>query len=253
MCDEALLDKTIEKIRRDPDALVFIMGDVMDSIAPHDKRFEAGLVAEWVDTDDVLGSQVNYAWEKLKPIAKKIIGILDGNHEEKVKKEYSFRMKLRLIEKAAEQKIFWKDLSYSALVMLQFFWKNSKNNKTEYSNPLTIYLHHGYGGGRGASDAGHFKDISSAYDADWILMGHTHKKFANESVYYRINRAGELVEERRLWGRTSSFLKTIDKCDQAGYGEQKGYLPTPRGALCIKYYPHPNADSTPRGWVWLND
>ena len=249
LCDEKLLDETITEIRRNPRALVFVMGDVCDAIMPRDKRFEAGLVAEWIDRSDVLGSQVRYAWQKLKPIAHKIIGILDGNHEETVKKEYSYRIKKQLIEEAREAGHYWKDLSYSALVRLSFTWKIKSGGLFAY--PLTLYLHHGWGGGRG-DGLNHYREAMSAYDADWFIFGHTHKRYVADSVYHRVTRDGKLVEERRLCGRSGSFLKSVSINDEAGYGEKKGYMPTPRGALCIRFYPHPHKDSTPRGWSWIN-
>ena len=97
----------------------------------------------------------------------------------------------------------------------------------------------------------HYREAMAAYDADWFVFGHTHKRYVSDAVYHRVNMTGELIEERRLCGRSGSFLKSIDVRDEAGYGEQKGYMPTPRGAVCIRYYPHPQ-DGKARMWSWIN-
>lgn len=248
-CDEALLQATVEHIRRDGRALVFLMGDICDSILPKDKRFEAGLVAEWVDPSNVLGSQVKEAFRALKPIAGKVIGILDGNHEETVKREQSFRIKRELIERAGDAGFIWKDLSYSALVRLVFTWRKGKSASI---NTLTLFLHHGWGGGRGEA-TNQYTQAMSAYDADWFVFGHTHKRYVMDAVYHRVARNGNLIEERRMLGRSGTFLRTVSKGDEASYAEQKGYLPTPRGCLCIKFYPNVDAKGNRRMWAWVNE
>jgi hypothetical protein len=249
-CDEVLLKKTIEHIRHDGRALVFLMGDICDSILPKDKRFDSGLVAEWVDPSNVLGSQVSEAFNILKPIGPKVLGILDGNHEETVKKDQSYRIKRELIDRMGQEGAIWQDLSYSALVRLCFTWRKPGSNSTIY--PLTLYLHHGWGGGRGDA-TNQYPQAMSAYEADWFVYGHTHKRYVFDAVYHRLKRNGVLQEERRLWGRSGTFLRTIDKGDHASYAEQKGYLPSPRGCLCIKHYPHPDDKGVPRLWSWIND
>jgi hypothetical protein len=248
-CDEALLKETIEHIRKDGRAIVFLMGDICDAILPKDKRFEAGLVAEWVDPANVLGSQVKEAFRVLKPIAHRVVGILDGNHEEKVKHDQSYRIKRELIERMGDAGHIWQDLSYSALVRLSFTWRLGKHSKIV---PLTLYLHHGWGGGRGDA-TNQYPQAMSAYEADWFIFGHTHKRYVFDAVFHRVARNGDLKEERRLWGRSGTFLRTIDKNDEASYAEQKGYLPSPRGCLCIKYYPHPDRNGNARLWSWIND
>lgn len=250
LCDEALLQETLNQIKHDGRAIVFLMGDLCDSILPSDKRFEAGLVADWIDPSDVLGSQVRGMFKLLKPIAHKIVGVLDGNHEEKVKKEQSFRIKRELIERARELGFAWKDLSYSALVKLSFEWTISK--KTKFKHALTIYLHHGWGGGRGHA-TNHYVQAMASFDADWFVFGHTHGRYAHDAVYHKISLSGHLLEERRLWGRSGSFLKTVAEGDEAGYSEQKGYMPLPRGCLCIRHYPHLDKDGHRQMWSWMGD
>jgi predicted phosphodiesterase len=248
-CDEVLLKQTVEHIRKDGRALVFLMGDIVDAILPKDKRFEAGLVAEWVDRSNVLGSQVKEACKILKPIGGKVIGILDGNHEEKVKQDQSFRIKRELIDRMGADGFIWKDLSYSSLVRLIFAWRAGKSS---HINSLTLYLHHGWGGGRGDA-TNQYKEMMASYEADWFVFGHTHKRYVMDELFYKLNRAGDLVETRRVSGRSGTFLRTVDKGDEASYGEQKGYRPTPRGCLCIKYYPHPDSNGAPKLWSWVND
>ncbi len=237
-CDEEKFQTTIDRIARDPNALVFLMGDLGDFIGTRDKRFEMGLVADWIDRGDVVGSQILELQTRLAPIEKKVIGVLDGNHEQKVLKESSLRIKGQLLVRFPK----WVDLGYSALVRIGFERKSSKGHGHGV-HPPTLFLHHGWGGGRTYADVNHFFPLFAHYAADWFILGHTHKRYAGDAVLMAIDRMGKLVERRRLWGRSGTFLKTAMQ-GLAGYGEEAGYPPVWRGALMIRYIPETGE------WFW---
>lgn len=246
LCDETLLEKDIERVRKDKRAIVFLMGDLGDFISTRDKRFDAGQIAEWIAPDDIVGSQIQRIDGLLKPIADKVVGVLDGNHEHSIKRDFSLRVKRQLIERAYERGGAWRDLSYSSLVRLAFDWKRKGGVQRD---GITLYLHHGFGGGKTMSEAAHYLPYFAAFECDWIVFGHTHKRYAGDAVRHRINNRGELIEKRLLWGRSGTYLRSIVKDPNGGYGyaEMAGFLPTWRGCLSVRYYPQTQE------WSWLGE
>jgi hypothetical protein len=83
LIDEKQLDDDIKEIKNDKTALVILGGDLIDAIAIKDKRFDAATIADWVSLKDVIGSQIRYLSDKLKPISDKVIFSVPGNHETK--------------------------------------------------------------------------------------------------------------------------------------------------------------------------
>jgi hypothetical protein len=140
-CDEDSLKKVISDIKSNPFARVIIMGDVCDYITQSDKRFRAGELADWIGVkqlDNLLNIQLDYAIELFRPIAPQILGAHLGNHEtnQAAKKEVSLH---DMFCNALQV----KDLGYSSLTSLRFQRRETGGERTT----LTIYAHHGHGGG----------------------------------------------------------------------------------------------------------
>ena len=75
------LQEAVDMIAADKGSFVALMGDQVEAIVPHDKRFSP---AEQDGKYKRTSEQCKALAEYLRPIKGKIISILNGNHEEKV-------------------------------------------------------------------------------------------------------------------------------------------------------------------------
>ena len=75
------LERTIKDIKKDKHAKVILMGDLCESIAVDDPRYDSD-----TNTQPVPFKQAEDIIRLLAPIKDKIISILDGNHELKIKR-----------------------------------------------------------------------------------------------------------------------------------------------------------------------
>ena len=144
-CDEDLLRATVEQIRKDKDALWLGMGDYGDCITPSDfKRWDGKILASWMkDHSDNIGpTQVRRVNEILSPIWDKCLGLIEGNHDENIRRynHYDFMNELLLL---ANKKHEVPYAGVSCFVRLNFKRKNS----TE-SHDFIIHARHGEGSAR---------------------------------------------------------------------------------------------------------
>ena len=239
LCDEEKLAATIEEIRVNPNAICILMGDECDYISPKDWRWRDGAIAEWVDTEDVAHSQQTEVVSRLRPIKKKILGAIEGNHERTIRDEFNQNVHNHLVE---ELEI--RDFGYSALVRLRFYWKRNhplrRGGRGGETHLIDIFLHHGFGGGRtDAADMGRFSDIVRDYVADWFIMGHTHRYFASKFIKHYLGTRGDILSKPGLIGRSGTFLKTLDK-GKFSYSEKAAMRPLYTGCLKVTYSPDRN-------------
>lgn len=231
-CDEPKLLQTIDEIRQDENALVFLMGDVCDFISRHDWRFRIDNIAPWVEADDLGNSQVQKAIEVLSPIAKKIVGVIQGNHEDVMEQAFDNAVHRNIVKGLQA-----RDLGYSAFVRLNFAWKRGKEGGNW--NKLDLLLHHGWGGGRSdGADVNRLDEILRDYDCDMVIAGHTHRRWAIKAVQHRINTHGLLDTRVRVKARSGTFLKTLSEGTHHSYSERAGMRPLETGALIITYCPY---------------
>lgn len=229
MCDEGHLQATLDAIHGDPLAKVFLMGDLAEFIAKDDWRFEDETIAEWVDKGDVGACQEKHVIKLLKPIRKKILGAIQGNHELTLEREWDNRVHKHICDE-----LDIPNLGYMALVRLLFQWV--RKNTVE-SHALDILLHHGYGGGRtDGADINRFSEIQRDYDVDLVVMGHTHKRLAVKNVQHFVTNNGQLGTRTRLAVRSGTFLKTV-KPGYLGYSEKAAMRPLATGAAMVTYHP----------------
>lgn len=232
-CDEDKFDATIAEIKQDPDARVFLMGDLAEFIPRGEWRWREENVAEWVDQEDVGFSECNELVRRLYPIHSKIVGALQGNHELELEDTWN-----QAVHRQLCRALGVRDLGYMALVRLVFRrTAGVKNNRSGDRHTVDLLLHHGFGGGRSdGADANRFNDIERDYDCDWVVMGHTHRYYAAKSIQHRMSQAGELDARTRLRGRSGTFLRTITK-GRMNYAEKTAMRPLLTGALRVTYKP----------------
>ena len=67
-CAEKSIKEKVREVKETENAMVIVMGDVLDCITQNDKRFDAYGLASWVERDDIIESQRKWAVDLFKPI-----------------------------------------------------------------------------------------------------------------------------------------------------------------------------------------
>jgi len=233
VCDEDELARWIYRIYYDPEAIVFLLGDLCEYITRKDWRWREKNVAAWVDIENVGHSQIEYVKNKLAPIVPKIFGAIQGNHELKLEDEFD-----QSVHKQLCQDLNIRDLGYMAMVRLHFKEesKTTKKSARNYSK-LDIVLHHGWGGGRtDGADTSKLDDLLRDYDCDVAIAGHTHRYWAAKSVQHRLNHWDNFEARVRLKGRSGTFLRTVMP-GKTNYSELQAMRPVVTGCLMVTYDP----------------
>lgn len=226
--DYKALDRAIKFIK-DKNAYVVLMGDLLDSINPDDKRFDPKTLDPRVSLDNVVSDQYSILCEyldKLNP--DNIIGVHTGNHEETIRLRYSRNITYDLCR---DYKLNY--LGYSAWTRLTF----KRPNHTEV---FKMFSSHGYGGARyPATKQWKIQHIiNSLDDVDLVMMGHVHDIQAGRIVKETIPTRGKLELEKKTigWMLTGSFLnKPTD--DTISYAEKLGLGSTKTGIATFKIAP----------------
>ena len=154
---------------------VVLGGDQVNSISPADaSRFDFAELADWfVESDaektrerlsDMVLQEVKRAAGIFKPIKSYIIGAINGNHENMMRRRQHVN-----VHKALCEKLGITDLTDESF--MKFVFVRGVERRV-----VKIYIRHGYGSGRsaGAEPNKLWAMLSEWEDADVCLTGHTH-------------------------------------------------------------------------------
>jgi hypothetical protein len=230
MCAESAIDRRIQQIAADEHAVVIGTGDYLDCINYDDKRFDPYEFKQDVKVVDLASygrKSFDYLYQKLQPIAKKIVGLGWGNHEGTLMaKTHSRDLWDGLIAKLG-----CADLGYCSFLDLVY-----STGKVDHT--FRVATHHGAGyavtPGGVAARLDRFMQI---FEADIVLTGHLHRRCSTEiTIVGGDEKLEHLIEANRLGVIGSTYLLTY-KQDFTGYSERKGYAPTTIGNPCITVQP----------------
>lgn len=237
-CVEARLRRDVEAIAADDHAVVLLMGDLGGFIAPDDaKRWDPSSVAEGLTIEDLCdwgGALVRRVVDAARPLAGRVVGVLEGNHE------MAFRQRQRQpVTRMIAAELGAPALGYSCLFTLRFRAGRERRD-------LSVMATHG--SGAAATPGGKLNRLirtMHSVDADLVLMGHVHdcQSYGRARLYQ--DGAG-IGEREQLGVVTGTYLATYWQ-GHSGYGERAGYAPVRLG--------HPVIEITPRtlgmtvGWA----
>jgi len=240
------LIRDIERINDDIYSLFFEGGDYADWIFPSDKRFDAESFSEDVLVNDLtqLGALVaetiiNY----FKPIKKKCLGFLIGNHEFTAMNRNS----QMFVHDYICRSLNVPNMRFSGFTDVYFVYeKGFKGMKMivtnkppqRYTSKLRVFIHHGMGGSNTAGGKiNKLKSLVDMVDADLVMMGHVHEQFTKAFLKLVPNYDCSEIGQKVTMGLiTGSYLRTYAP-GFTGYGEIKGYQPTTLGATRARYIP----------------
>ena len=235
-CDEELLQKVVDRIKNDPDTYWLGMGDYCDNINISDPRWD-GNVADWIKTGDLSNLakvQADKLLEYIYPIRHKCIGLLEGNHEDKLRRRYSNSMADYV---AVEMGV--PNLTYTAHIR----WRLERQTDGVSKNPcreVIIYATHGAGGGRYlGGKINRLIGTEIGFEANIYLMGHVHEKLSYIIPNLRVYGSGadiRHIHDDKYFILTGTFLKTYEN-NARSYGERTMYNPTALGVMTIDIKP----------------
>jgi len=237
------LDEVIERIQNDPLRYTIIMGDIFDATLPDHKFYDAETLDPELPTFE---EQFEYILQKLLPIRHKILGVLCGNHDERVRIKHGSNIVLRLVRDLNReypehlgiptllQPI--KYMGYSGFIRLMFFRK-FESGEEHFDSSYEIFVHHGYFTGRRfGGNINSLEDMSRDNSADIYLTGHSHNVGSYKRPKTCMDQKGNLSEIVKIFAICGSFLKPYNQ-GVTSYAEVKGFPPTRIGTVTVSIDP----------------
>lgn len=244
-CDERQLKRDIEAIRNDPFARWIGGGDYVDGIChAGDRRYRPSVLAKWaLGYDDVMSVEAKYTVKMLTPIADKCLGLVKGNHEFGAEKFYDRQLYWEIVTGVAEAAGKAPEkLALGVEGFVRVLFRRGNEESFGGSWLMTIYCHHGYGGGR--LPGGHalaLGRVMGDYECDLALMGHRHTELALPKPVTRAARRGAAIQKRIaafVPGYLNAFIKPSgDGHPLDSYSEEIGLPPVPIGTRQITIRP----------------
>lgn len=186
---------------------VFLMGDLIEMATR--ESVGAGIYEQ-----EIIGqNQVEEIIEILKPLSRKklILGLLQGNHEERVYKSTGVDV----------AKIMATILNVPYLG--NACWNLFKVKKQKYF----VYTLHGRTAARYEGTAlTALERLSSSFNADLICMGHSHKLISSHTINQDV-RNGKVIERKKFLLITGSYL-SYDKSYAQSYGLNIAKIGSPK-------------------------
>jgi len=236
-CDEPMFRADIAAIAADPFAYWIGGGDYVDAIPRKgDRRYSETSIARWLwGENDPVGLQIERMVDLLRPIAPKCLGLRSGNHEGLILDAYDrdvYREIVKGVATAAGREM--RDLALSIEGFVRVRFRRGTPDSFGGVTTLTIYLHHGAGGGRKrGADALRMEETLLQYDADLVFLGHRHKAMAFPlQVVCAAGRGVRMRDRLGVWG--GSYLHPYlpdDRDIPADNYPQRKHLPPVRAGM----------------------
>lgn len=238
-CDEVALDKDIQWIK-DHGAFWVGMGDYCEFISPKDMRFRPEDVASWCrDDKDVAEAQLQAFVRKVHPIKEQCLGLLKGNHEDKIYDRYDNHVYGRLL---SYLKVPGHSLRLDTRGFVRLVFRRQKGEnigKLHSSATIDMFCEHGYGGGRmEGAPALALGRLAKNYQARIFIEGHRHREMSFTDERVRVM-GDNLAGEKLAFVCSGSYLKSWQE-DTEIYAERKQYPPKPTGSPVIRLAPWQN-------------
>jgi predicted phosphodiesterase len=225
----AYLKNTIDWIAKTPNCYAIGMGDYCDAIDIKDKRFDIKAIDKRFIPylDNIASAQMNYIVELLMPIKNKILCMIPGNHEDKLRTRYSID-----VMKQLESSLGVNVGDYMTYFRLKF------NRNQFHAVPITFWLQHGWFAGRKmGGKVNQLSDVASSYEADVYIAGHSHDLFATTAEKISLPIGGmNIVKSKKIFINSGTFMETTSM-GGTSYSEQKAYSVAKIGTARLDIYP----------------
>lgn len=224
------LKKTIDWIEETPNCWAIGIGDNIDAIDIKDKRFDIKSVdKDFIKyLDDIAGAQMEYMVDLLEPIKEKILVMLPGNHEDKLRTRYSIDVMKQLKDDLGVS--IGSDETYLRL----------KFNRNQFHvTPVTFWLHHGWFAGRKmGGKINQLTDVSNSREADVYIAGHSHDLWATTLEKQFLPLGGMTpIKIKKIFINSGTFMET-NTLGGTSYSSQKAYPISKIGTARLDIYPN---------------
>lgn len=227
-CDVDKFQRQIRWIAENKKCFWIGMGDYVDAINYSDKRFDQNTVAEPYRSDmmNCVTRQIDDIKKMLDPIMPKCLGMLRGNHEEKIRRAYHHDL---IYE-------FWREyhmpiLNDAAIIRLSFNDLYGKRRSFDF-----FCTHGNVGGRKSGAKLNRLEDLIGYIDADVYLIAHSHMKATSCRSVLFMNDAHVLKHKKKVMAVTGCFLNGYTE-GVGSYIEKWMYPPTSTGVVKIMLNP----------------
>jgi predicted phosphodiesterase len=225
-----LLKAVVGRVKEEKNTYWIDMGDKCEFINLRDPRFAPDALASWIRVSDMMDlakAQRDRYLEFIHPIAPKVLGMVEGNHENSILRFFERNIHSEIVSHVKESGGISPedqiDLGPYGWIQLLFYRDKKKRRGTTTVN---INVHHGFVGGRLAgAKALNMQRWLWSHDCDIALMGHSHNTGVQWEAVERIDRGGRVRNSRRVGCFTGTFMEAIE--GETSYAERKGYFPLP--------------------------
>lgn len=223
--DKKLHAKCVAKIASEENHYAILMGDPCDFIGYRDKRFSP---KEHDIVNDGFRKSCDYYVNLLRPIPEsRLIGKIEGNHDEHIAKNYLFDPHEYICEKLSPRVGF--NLGYSCFLKLRF----RRNSSTQ---TIKFCLHHGGGSGgkREGAVVNSVEDLEKSFPFCHVYAtGHLHDRFIKPLVKTDcLDKSDTLIERSRVLAMSGTFKRTLEQ-DHTNWEERTRKPPKSRGVVTI--------------------
>ena len=235
-CDEDLIKEKVAEIKADKNARWIGMGDYADLVTPSDfKRWDGKVLAPWMrgNEDNIGPTQVERVDAILSPIWDKCLGLIEGNHDDDIRKynHYDF---LKELLKKANKKHSVPYAGVQCFVSLLFKRENSKE-----THEFIIHARHGEGAARtsGARALAVLRMSQTTVNAHITLMGHLHGMESPDIPQRLICKGGRIKSFEAIATMTGAWIKAYMQGVPPCYLERWGSPPSALGCPKIVIQP----------------
>jgi len=231
-----LLAAWVEELRSTPHAYGILMGDSLDVARTHYRDYARSYRGDDNSQeafDAYVTEEVGKLADVLRPVASRILGLVQGNHYweycDGTNTEQDLCKRLKI-----------KYLGVMGLIQLRC------HRSATHTQNLTIFAHHSGGTAGGRTTGGDVNALTRqehAWDADIYLLGHTHRRIAFKEPVMQLSHRStppKVIERTKVFVRTGAFLKgfkdtevPVNRKYAAPYAETRAYRPTDLGWVKI--------------------
>ena len=244
LCDETRLKEDIRQVKDDPLAFWILGGDACELISSKDKRLtRRSQLADWLkdeDEDDIITRQLEEFTKLFGPIKDKCLTAVLGNHEDYMMfttGQDAYRIMIRAlddVEKVRDSKLA---LGVQGFLVLRF--RRMKKTGGPDTWTQTMYLHHGYGGGR--LPGGHaltLGRIFTNHGCDFALLGHRHVVgFVPNDMLSPSARADRTEKRKQAAMFCGTYRDGMPESVDPDYAEMKGLPPVASRQIELRFTP----------------
>lgn len=245
---EGIARRKYKQIAGEPLSFWWNMGDKGDFITPSDPRWRHGTIADWVKEDNIATNQEDFYCDVVKEAVRaeiadygigKCVGLLWGNHEDKIRKHNHVNVQENICTKLGVE-----NLGFSCMLHIIF----RRVNSTE-AHMFKGYITHGSGNAqtRGGKLMKLRKIMNQVRDVDFVAVGHMHDIIIETAETLQTNKEMVIGNKEVVGAITGCFLRTYTQGVEAGYGELRNYDPVPLGCPVFIFDPTHGTVTVSRG------